>query len=54
MILGTFFTITSEDVASTTAYAGNLVSDLMPLLVVVLGILIGLFIVKVIVGLINK
>lgn len=46
MILGTFFTITSENVASTTAYAGNIVSDLMPLLVVVLGVIIGLFIVR--------
>jgi len=46
MILGTFFTITSNDVASTTAYAGNIVSDLMPLLVVIIGVIIGLFIVR--------
>jgi hypothetical protein len=48
MFLGTFFTISSGDIASTTAYAGSLVGDFMPLLVVILGILIGAFIIRVI------
>ena len=50
-MLGTIFTITPENVASTTAWAGILVGDFMPLLVVILGILIGAFIIKVILGL---
>lgn len=53
MFLGTFFTITSENVASTTAYAGDLISDFMPLLVVILGIIIGLLIIRVIASLIK-
>lgn len=48
LFLGTYFTITPADVASTTAIAGNLVGDFMPFLVVILGVLIGAFVIKVI------
>lgn len=48
MMLGTFFTISSGDIASTTDYAGSLVADFMPLLVVLIGITIGVYIVRVV------
>jgi hypothetical protein len=51
-MIGTFFSITSGNIASTTAYAGNLVGDFMPLLVVILGIIIGAFIIRVIANII--
>jgi hypothetical protein len=47
-MLGIFFTITPENVASVLTYAGNIVSDFMPLLVVIVGIIIGAFIIKII------
>lgn len=48
LMLGTIFTITGGDIASTTAWAGSIVSDFMPLIVVILGIIIGVYIVRVI------
>lgn len=47
----TFFTISSQNIASTTAYAGDLIADFMPLLVVILGILIGAYILRVLLSL---
>lgn len=44
----TFFTISAGDITSITGYAGNLVADFMPLLVVFVGIAIGVYIVRVI------
>lgn len=47
-MLGTFFTITPDNITAIVANAGNLVGDFMPLLVVIIGILIGAFIIKII------
>jgi hypothetical protein len=44
----TFFTIAAEDITSITGYAGDLVSDFMPLLVVFVGIAIGVYIIRVV------
>jgi len=49
-MLGTFLTITPEDVSSTISYAKNLIGDLMPLLVVIIGIGLALFIYEAIVS----
>jgi len=43
-MLGLFFTITDENVSSTLAYAGGLISDLMPLLLPIVGVAVGLFV----------
>lgn len=45
-MLGTFFEITPGNVASATAYAGNIVGDFMPILVVIIGVMLGLFIIR--------
>lgn len=50
-MLGTFFTITQGDIASATGYAGSLVGDFMPLIVVIVGILLGVFIIRAILSL---
>lgn len=47
-MLGIFFTISPENVASIMTYAGNLVGDFMPLLVVIIGIIIGAYIIRII------
>jgi hypothetical protein len=40
ILLGTFFTITSGDIASATGYTGALVSDLWGLIAIFVGIAI--------------
>jgi hypothetical protein len=45
IFLGTFFTITQNDVSSSLGYAGSLVGDFLPLLLVIVGISIGIFVV---------
>lgn len=40
-----FIDIDASDVSSTLAYAGGLVKDFMPLIVVILGIGIGVFVI---------
>jgi hypothetical protein len=42
----TFFTISAGDITSIIGYAGNLVADFMPLLVVFVGIAIGVYIIS--------
>lgn len=44
-------TFTEQNVAGIVGYAGELVGDLMPLLVVIIGIAIGGYVIKVILGL---
>jgi len=44
----TFFTISAGDITSIIGYAGNLVADFMPLLVVFVGIAIGVYIIRVV------
>jgi hypothetical protein len=41
IILGTFFTIGSGDIATSLGYSGQLLGDLMPLIVVFVGISIA-------------
>ena len=40
-LLGTFFDLTSGDIATTTAYAKGLISDFFPILAIVIGIAIA-------------
>jgi hypothetical protein len=47
-MLATFFVISPENIASIISYASDLVGNFMPLLVVVIGILIGAFIIRII------
>jgi hypothetical protein len=48
IFLGTFFTITNSDISAMISNGASLVSDFMPLLVVLVGILIGAFIIRMI------
>jgi uncharacterized membrane-anchored protein YhcB (DUF1043 family) len=48
IFLGTFFTITQDDISAMISNGASLVSDFMPLLVVLVGILIGAFIIRMI------
>jgi hypothetical protein len=48
IFLGTFFTITASDTSAMISQGANLVSDFMPLLIVLIGILIGAFIIRMI------
>lgn len=47
-LLGTFFEITPGDIATTTTWAGNIIKDFFPLILVILGIFIGVYIIRVI------
>lgn len=44
----TFLTISPEDIASMVGYAADLVGNLMPVIVVILGVSIGLWVFNVI------
>ena len=44
----TIITMTEQNITDIVGWAGSLVSDLMPLLIVIIGIAIGAFIIKVI------
>jgi hypothetical protein len=43
-MIGYFFTITSTDTSAIVSNAGNLISDMLPLIVIVIGIEIALII----------
>lgn len=47
----TIITITEANITAIVGWAGSLIGDLMPLLVVIIGISIGAFILKVILNL---
>jgi len=47
----TIITITEANITAIVGWAGSLIGDLMPLLVVVIGISIGAFIIRVILNL---
>lgn len=47
----TIITITEENITDIVGWAGDLVGDLMPLLIVIIGIALGAFIIKVILNL---
>lgn len=44
----TIITMTEQNITDIVGWAGSLIGDLMPLLVVIIGIAIGAFIIKVI------
>lgn len=44
----TIITMTEQNITDIVGWAGSLISDLMPLLVVVIGIAIGAYVIKVI------
>lgn len=44
----TIITMTEQNITDIVGWAGDLIGDLMPLLVVIIGISIGAFIIKVI------
>lgn len=52
-MLGTFFTISPENITAVLGHAGDLIGDAMPLIVVVIGIGLGVLILKVIINLIK-
>jgi len=43
-MLGTFITISSEDITAMIGYASGLLTDLQPLLIIIVGIAVGLII----------
>lgn len=43
--------LTGENVSAIVGYAGTIISDLMPLLIVIIGIAIGVWIIKAILSL---
>ncbi|GAH91391.1 unnamed protein product [marine sediment metagenome] len=48
--LFTIITITDANITAIVGWAGTLVADLMPLLIVIIGISIGAFVIRVIIG----
>lgn len=53
MLLGTFLTISSDNVSTTISYIKELIGDLMPLLLIVMAVGIGLIVFQVIVNVIR-
>lgn len=49
-MLGTFFTISATDTASIIDNAKNLITDITPLLTIIVGVAVGVFILWGIVG----
>ena len=54
IILGTFLTITEGDVTTMLGYVGDLVTDLTPLMLPIIGVGVGIFIFWAIVKAISK
>lgn len=50
-MLGTFITLQEADITAILTHAGNIVGDVMPLLIVLIGIGIGLWVIRVILNL---
>jgi len=44
IMLGTFFTITSENITAMLGYVSDLIEDLTPLLLPIIGVLVGLIV----------
>jgi len=49
-LLGTFFEFNSGDVSTALGYSGNLVSDFKPILTIIVGIAVGVFVIYAIIG----
>jgi len=43
-LLGTFLTITAEDITAMLGYVSDLIEDLTPLLLPIIGVLVGLLV----------
>jgi len=54
MILLTFFTISEGDVTTTIGYASDFLGDIMPLLLPVIGLMIGFLVFWAILGAVKK
>jgi len=44
MLFGTFLTITSEDITAMLGYTADLIEDLTPLLLPIIGVMVGLLV----------
>lgn len=44
MLLGTFFTISEANISTMLGYVGDLITDLVPLLMPIIAVMLGLFI----------
>jgi len=44
MILGTFFTISDENITSTIGYISDFIGDLTPLMLPIIAVAVGIFI----------
>jgi len=42
-----FFTISEQNISDILGYAGDLIGDMMPLIVLILGLAIGVFVVRI-------
>lgn len=49
-MLGTFFTITSENVSSTIGYISDIIGDFSPILFVIMGVAVGIIVLEAIIG----
>lgn len=49
-MLGTFFTISSDNVSTTIGYVGNIISDTQPMWLLIIGVALGLIVFEVIVN----
>jgi hypothetical protein len=43
-MFGTFFTISASDTAQIIGYSGDLITDVTPLLLIIVGVAVGIFI----------
>jgi hypothetical protein len=53
-MLGTFFTITGDNVSTTLSYVSGLISDLTPLLLPIIAVGLGVIIFYAVIGAIKK
>lgn len=49
-MFGTFFTFSASDTAQVITYAGNLISDISPVLLIYVGVAVGVLILAAIVN----
>jgi uncharacterized membrane protein YgaE (UPF0421/DUF939 family) len=49
-MLGTFFTISTTDIATMIGYSGDLFADFSPILLIVVGVGVGIFVITAIIG----
>lgn len=49
-MLGTFFTISTTDIATMIGYTGDLFADFSPILLIIVSVGLGIFIITAIIG----